>query len=147
MSALGQVQALTGSGIKSRSAGRLGTIVLFGGLYPGLIIVGAQTSTRSDSSPDAARLLVAIPIAVFKIIVAGTASSSPFQRRPKIDRHHAGILFTFRWNLRSRCAGNREHHAPSCSAEHDTRNAKLSVMRSRSSTSLKTLGRPDSYCA
>jgi hypothetical protein len=63
-------------------------------------------------------LLVAIPIAVFKIIVAGTASSSPFQRRPKIDRHHAGILFTFRWNLRSRCAGNREHHAPEHALRH-----------------------------
>jgi len=56
--------------------------------------------------------LVAIPIAVFMIIHAGTASSSPFQRTPKIDHHHAGIVFTFRWNTRSQCAGNREHHAP-----------------------------------
>jgi hypothetical protein len=46
------------------------------------------------------------------IIDAGTASSSPFQRTRKIDHHHDGIVFTFRWNPRSRCAGNREHHAP-----------------------------------
>ena len=48
----------------------------------------------------------------FMIIDACTASSPPIQQRPKIDHHHTGIVFTFRWNPRSRCAGNREHHAP-----------------------------------
>lgn len=55
---------------------------------------------------------VAIPIAVPMIIDGGTASSLPFQRTPTIDHHHAGIVFTLRLNTRSRCAGNREHHAP-----------------------------------
>jgi len=53
-----------------------------------------------------------IPIAVFTIIDAGTASSSPFQRTPKIVHDHDGIVFTFAWNTRSRCAGNRVHDRP-----------------------------------
>jgi hypothetical protein len=32
--------------------------------------------------------------------------------QPKIDHDHDGIVFTYPWNPRSRCAGNREHHAP-----------------------------------
>jgi len=50
-----------------------------------------------------------IPIAVFTRIDTGTASSSPFQRTPKNVHDHDGIVFTFKWNPRSRCAGNREH--------------------------------------
>jgi hypothetical protein len=52
------------------------------------------------------------PIAVLTLIDAGTASSSPFHRTSKSAHDHAGIVFTFSWNPRSRCAGNREHHAP-----------------------------------
>jgi hypothetical protein len=61
------------------------------------------------------------------IIDAGTASSSPFQRTPKFDHHHAGIVFTFAWNPRSRCSGNREHHAPEY-AETCTRIAEIDAM-------------------
>jgi hypothetical protein len=50
-----------------------------------------------------------IPIAGFTRIDAGTASSSPFQPTTKFVHDHAGIVFTFRWNPRSRCAGNRDH--------------------------------------
>jgi hypothetical protein len=56
--------------------------------------------------------LAAIPIAVFTLIDAGTASSSPFQRTTKIVHDHAGIVFMFPWNLRSRCAGNCVHDRP-----------------------------------
>ena len=45
----------------------------------------------------------------FIIIDAGTTSSSPFQRTPQIVHDHAGIVFTFRWKSRSRCAGNSDH--------------------------------------
>jgi hypothetical protein len=38
----------------------------------------------------------AIPIAVFTLIDAGTASLSPFQRTPKIVHDHAGIRFRVR---------------------------------------------------
>jgi hypothetical protein len=38
----------------------------------------------------------------------GAMELSP-QRTPKIDHHYAGIVFTLRWNPRSRSAGNREH--------------------------------------
>jgi hypothetical protein len=52
----GQVQALTGSGIRSRSAGRLGTIVFFGGLYPGLDhswrVDEHQEATHQPMPPD-----------------------------------------------------------------------------------------------
>ena len=57
-----------------------------------------------------------IPIAVFLIIDAGTASSSPFQRIPKNVHDHPGIVFTFYWNPRSRCAGNRDHDRPQYAA-------------------------------
>jgi hypothetical protein len=67
---------------------------------------------RSAPLPDAAKVYAVIPIAVFMIIDAGTASSSPFQRTPKYVHDHAGIVFTFRWNMRSRCAGNRDHERP-----------------------------------
>jgi hypothetical protein len=40
-------------------------------------------------------------IAVSTIIDAGTASSSPFQQTSKIVHDYTGIVFTFRWNLRS----------------------------------------------
>jgi len=54
-----------------------------------------------------------IPIAVFMIIDAGTASASPFQRMTKIVHDHAGIrvhiplesMFTMPWKPRSRWAG------------------------------------------
>jgi hypothetical protein len=49
------------------------------------------------------------PITVSTIIDAGTASLSPFQRSPKNVHDHAGIVFAFNWNPRSRCAGNRDH--------------------------------------
>jgi hypothetical protein len=88
-----------------------------------------------------------IPIGVMAIIDAGTASSSPFQRLTKIVHDHAGIVFTFNWNLCSRCAGNREHHAPSCSAAHDGAHAQLPVMRSRMCLSRKGSGKTISYCA
>jgi hypothetical protein len=45
--------------------------------------------------------LAAIPIGVFIISDAGTASSSRFHRAPKIVHDHAGIVFTIRWNPRS----------------------------------------------
>ena len=67
---------------------------------------------RTAPPADVARVYAAIPIAVITIIDAGTASSSPFQQTTKSVHDHAGIVFTFRWNPRSRCAGNREHHAP-----------------------------------
>ena len=38
---------------------------------------------RSGSSPDVATVQAVIPIAVFTLIDAGTAWSSPFQRTPK----------------------------------------------------------------
>lgn len=53
-----------------------------------------------------------IPIGVFTLIDAGTASSSPFQRTTKIVHDHAGIVFTIRWNMRSRCDGKRDHERP-----------------------------------
>lgn len=53
-----------------------------------------------------------IRIAVSTIIDAGTASSSPLQRTSKIVHDHTGIVFTFRWNLRSRSAENRDHDEP-----------------------------------
>jgi hypothetical protein len=92
----------------------------------------------SHSTPP---VLTTIPIAVIPIIDAGTASLSLFQRNPKNVHDHAGIEFTFSWNPRSRCAGNRDHDRPSRAAEHDGRNAKLLVMRSRSSFSLKKVGK------
>jgi hypothetical protein len=67
---------------------------------------------RSVSSSDAERILAAIPIGVFIISDAGTASSSPFHRAPKIVHDHPGIVFTSAWNTRSRCAGNRDHDEP-----------------------------------
>lgn len=79
--AVGRVQALTGSGI-------------------------------SASSSDALRFSAAIPISVFIISDAGTPSTSRFHRAAKIVRDHAGIVFTFRWNPRSRCGGNRDHDEP-----------------------------------
>ena len=30
----------------------------------------------------------------------------------EIVHDQTGIVFTFRWNLRSRCAGNRDHDGP-----------------------------------
>ena len=67
---------------------------------------------RSVPSADAAWVYAVIPIAVFIIIDAGTASSSLFQRTPKLVHDHDGIVFTFAWNTRSRCAGNRVHVRP-----------------------------------
>ena len=49
---------------------------------------------------------IAVPTA---IIDAGTASPSPFQRTSKIVHDHTGIVFAFRWSLRSRSAGVRVH--------------------------------------
>jgi len=54
-----------------------------------------------------------IPIAVFMIIDAGTASSSAFQQMTKIVHDHAGIgvhvrlqfVFTMRWKPRSCSTG------------------------------------------
>jgi hypothetical protein len=48
-------------------------------------------------APGAQRV---IPIAVFTLIDASTASSSPFQRTPKLVHDHDGIVFTFAWNTR-----------------------------------------------
>jgi len=73
---------------------------------------GDRIMPRRAPSADVARAYAVIPIAVFTSIDAGTASSSPFQRTPKYVHDHAGIVFTFRWNLRSRCAGNRDHERP-----------------------------------
>jgi hypothetical protein len=67
---------------------------------------------RSAPSPDTARVYAVIPIAVFMIIDAGTASCSSFHRTPKNVHDHPGIVFTSRWNPRSPCAGNREHDRP-----------------------------------
>jgi hypothetical protein len=67
---------------------------------------------RTSRLPTDPAAQVVIPIAVFIIIDAGTASSSPFQRTPKLVHDHAGIVFTFAWNTRSRCAGNRVHDRP-----------------------------------
>jgi hypothetical protein len=74
--------------------------------------MGDQIMPRSAPSADLARAYEVIPIAVFTRIDAGTASSSPFQRTAKIVHDDAGIVFTFVWNPRSRCAGNRDHHRP-----------------------------------
>jgi hypothetical protein len=59
---------------------------------------------RTAPSADAGKVYAVIPIAVITIIDAGTASSSPFHRTAKSVHVHAGIVFTFRWNPRSRCA-------------------------------------------
>jgi hypothetical protein len=56
---------------------------------------------RSASSSDAERIWAVIPIGVFIISDAGTASSLQFHRAPKIVHDHPGIVFTFRWNPRS----------------------------------------------
>jgi hypothetical protein len=66
----------------------------------------------SESSSDAVRFLAAIPISVFIISDAGAPSSSRFHRAAKIVHDHAGIVFTFRWNPRSRCGGNLDHDEP-----------------------------------
>jgi len=71
---------------------------------------------RTAPAADLARAYAVIPIAGFTIIDAGTASSPPFQRTPKSVHHHAGIMFTFPWNSRSRYAGNRDHDGPEYAA-------------------------------
>jgi hypothetical protein len=74
--------------------------------------MGTESCPEPRRQPTSRDLDAVIPIAGFMIIDAGTASSSPFQHTPKIVHHHAGIVFTFIWNPRSRCAGNREHDRP-----------------------------------
>jgi hypothetical protein len=74
--------------------------------------IGDQIMPRTAPAADLARAYAVIPIAGFTIIDAGTASSPPFQRTPKSVHHHAGIMFTFPWNSRSRYAGNRDHDGP-----------------------------------
>src|SRR5882757_10562280 len=71
-----------------------------------------QPCRASASLPLLQQVPVAYPLAVSTIIGAGTAPSSPFQRTSKIVHDHTGIVCTFRWNLRSRCAGNRDHEEP-----------------------------------
>jgi hypothetical protein len=69
--------------------------------------------TGTASSADAAGVYAVIPITVFTLIDAGTASSSAFRRKPKGVHDHAGIrvhvrpesAFTMRWKPRSRWAG------------------------------------------
>ncbi|MDE2380369.1 hypothetical protein [Bradyrhizobium sp.] len=53
------------------------------------------------ASAGLASVQAVIPIAVSTFIDAATASSSPFQRTPNSVHDHAGIVFTFSWNLRS----------------------------------------------
>jgi hypothetical protein len=68
---------------------------------------------RNAPSADLARVYALIPIAVFTIIDAGTASASPFQRLTKIVHERAGFCvhvpleyaFTMRWKPRSPSAG------------------------------------------
>jgi hypothetical protein len=86
---------------------------------------------RSGASPDVATVKVVIPIAVFTLIDGGTAWSSPFQRTPKIVHDHAGIVFTFRWNLRSLCAGNRDHDRPEYAAGEGEESFDIVVCTSR----------------
>jgi len=57
--------------------------------------------------PAAARVYALIPIALFIISDAGTASWTSFHRTPKSVHDHAGIVITSNWNPRSRWAGNR----------------------------------------
>jgi len=78
--------------------------------------MGTESCPEPRRQPTSRDLDAVIPIAGFMIIDAGTASSSPFQHTPKIVHHHAGIVFTFIWNPRSRCAGNREHDRPEYAA-------------------------------
>jgi hypothetical protein len=73
---------------------------------------GPNHATHKMPPADVAQAYAMMPIAVLTLIDAGTASSSPFQRTPKYVHDHAGIVFTFRWNMRSRCAGNRDHERP-----------------------------------
>ena len=47
--------------------------------------------TGTASSADAAGVYAVIPITVFTLIDAGTASSSAFRRKPKGVHDHAGI--------------------------------------------------------
>ena len=79
--------------------------------------IGDQIMPRTAPAADLARAYAVIPIAGFTIIDAGTASSPPFQRTPKSVHHHAGIMFTFPWNSRSRYAGNRDHDGPEYALE------------------------------
>jgi hypothetical protein len=74
--------------------------------------VGDRMMPTTAPIADVATIYAVIPIAVIAYIDAGTASSSPFQRAPKFVHDHDGIVFTFRWNTRSRCAGNRVHDRP-----------------------------------
>jgi len=85
---------------------------------------------RTSRLPTDPAAQVVIPIAVFIIIDAGTASSSPFQRTPKLVHDHAGIVFTFAWNTRSRCAGNRVHDRPEYADEVIRR---INILRDRRS--------------
>jgi hypothetical protein len=82
-------------------------------LYPRLVRSQRVVERQEASShPAAARFLGADSYPGFHPIDAGTASSSPFQRTTKIVHDRAGIVFTFPWRLRSRCAGNRVHKRP-----------------------------------
>ncbi len=75
--------------------------------------MGTRIMPRNAPSADLARVYALIPIAVFKIIDAGTASASPFQRLTIIVHDHAGIHvhapleseFAMRWNPRSSWTG------------------------------------------
>jgi hypothetical protein len=40
------------------------------------------------------------------------SSCSRFRHTPKSDHDQRGMLITFRWNPRSRCAGKPDHHRP-----------------------------------
>jgi hypothetical protein len=82
---------------------------------------GRPIMPTSALPPDVARVHAVIRIVVFTSIDADTPSSSPFQQTPKSVHDNAGIVCTFRWNPRSRCAGNGDHDDRNIQGTHTDR--------------------------
>jgi len=92
--------------------------------------------TETGISHSTPPVLTTIPIAESQSSMPARHRYHHSSKRRKSFTITLESVFMFAWNRRSRCAGNSVHGGPSRAAEHDGRNAKLSVMRRKLSLML-----------